>query len=61
MRRIQRYTVNVPRGILMSLIEKGYVEEPFPGLYIQTLPSLYRNDIGLDYDREDISPEDLVI
>ena len=45
----------------MSLIEKGYVEEPFPGLYIQTLPSLYRNDIGLDYDREDISPEDLVI
>ena len=61
MRRLQRYTVNVPRRILTSLIEKGFVEEPHTGLYLQTLPSLYRDDIGLDYDRKGLAPEDLVI
>lgn len=61
MRRLQRYTVNVPRRILTSLIEKGFIEEPHPGIYLQTLPSLYRDDIGLDYDREGLAPEDLVI
>ena len=61
MRRLQRYTVNVPRRTLTTLFEKGFIEEPFPGLYLQSLPSLYRDDIGLDYDREGLAPEDLVI
>ena len=61
MRRLQRYTVNVPRRVLRSLLEKGFIEEPHPGLYLQTMPSLYREDIGLDYDREGLAPEDLVI
>lgn len=61
MRRLQRFTVNVPRRILTSLLEKGFVEEPHPGLYLQTLPSLYRADMGLDYWREGMAPEELVI
>jgi CRISPR-associated endonuclease/helicase Cas3 len=61
MRRLQRYTVNVPRRVLRSLLEKGFIEEPHPGLYLQTMPSLYREDIGLDYDHEGLAPEDLVI
>ncbi len=61
MRRLQRFTVNVPRRILTSLLEKGFVEEPHPGLYLQTLSSLYRDDSGLDYWREGIDPEELVI
>ena len=61
MRRLQRYTVNVPRRTLTTLFEKGFIEEPFPGLYLQSLPSLYRDDIGLDYDRKGLAPEDLVI
>jgi len=61
MRRLQRYTVNVPRRVLRSLLEKGFIEEPHPGLYLQTMPSLYREDIGLDCDREGLASEDLVI
>lgn len=61
MRRLQRYTVNVPRRALFSMIDKGFVEEMHPGIYVQTMPSLYNDVFGLDMWRESIAPEDLNI
>ena len=61
MRRLQRYTVTVPRSVLGSMREKGFVEEPHPGVFIQALPSLYSDVFGLDLARDDIPPEELVI
>ena len=68
MRRLQRYTVNVPRGCLGDLLEKGMVEEmrlpprheEHSGLYVQTMPSAYRDDIGLDLFGEGLRVEDFI-
>ena len=60
MRRLQRYTVNVPRRTLAGMRIKGFVEEPHPGIFVQTqLPSLYNENYGLDLYRDDLPPEDL--
>lgn len=66
MRRLQRYTVNVPRRTLDDLLAKGLVEElrlpPKPdtpsGVFVQTMPSAYSERFGLDLFREGISIED---
>jgi CRISPR-associated endonuclease/helicase Cas3 len=60
MRRLQRFTVTVPRSTLDALRKKGFVEEPHPGIYLQTLPSLYSDVFGLDIYRDDLAPEDLI-
>ena len=68
MRRLQRYTVNVPRGCLGDLLEKGMIEEmrlpprheEHSGLYVQTMPSAYRDDIGLDLFGEGLRVEDFI-
>lgn len=68
MRRLQRYTVNVPRGSLGDLLEKGMIEEmrvpprheEHSGLYVQTAPSVYREDIGFDLFGEGLKPEDFI-
>ena len=68
MRRLQRYTVNVPRGSLGDLLEKGMIEEmrvpprheEHSGLYVQTVPSAYREDIGFDLFGEGLKPEDFI-
>lgn len=60
MRRLQRYTVNVPRRTLNMLCDKGFVVEAHPGVFVQTeLPSLYNENYGLDLYRDDLPPEDL--
>jgi CRISPR-associated endonuclease/helicase Cas3 len=61
MRRLQRFTVTVPRWTLNTLRENGFVEEPHPGVYVQTLPSLYSDVFGLDIYRDAVAPEDLMI
>ena len=68
MRRLQRYTVNVPRRSLGDLLEKGMIEEmrvpprqeEHSGLYVQTAPSVYREDIGFDLFGEGLKPEDFI-
>lgn len=60
MRRLQRFTVTVPRRTLSGLLEKGFVEEPHPGVYVQTMPSLYSEVFGLDLCRDGLAPEDLI-
>ena len=69
MRRLQRYTVNVPRKKLSDLIEKGLVEElrvpPKPdissGIFVQTMPSAYSERFGLDLFRHGLSVEDNIV
>ena len=58
MRRLQRYTVGVPRGSLSSLLERGFLEEMHPGIFVQTMPSLYSDLFGFDLYRKGFSPED---
>ncbi len=66
MRQLQRYTVNVPRGKCIKLIEKGLVEElPVPprldshsGIFVQTMPSAYSDVFGLDLFRDGLATED---
>ena len=68
MRRLQRYTVNVPRGSLGALLEKGMIEEmrvpprheEYSGLYVQTAPSAYREDIGFDLFGKGLKPEEFI-
>jgi CRISPR-associated endonuclease/helicase Cas3 len=62
MRRLQRYTVNVPRDALMKLSARGFVEEPHPGIYVQAeYSSLYSKKFGLDLYRDFPDAVDLII
>lgn len=62
MRRLQRFTVSIPRQTLKALLENGFVEQPHPGIYVQAdLPSLYSKVFGLDLYRDTMPPEDLMV
>ena len=61
MRKLQRYVVNVPRYALGRLTTSGEVEEPFPGIYVQSTLGYYDDAVGLVCDRQQLSPDDLVI
>ena len=68
MRRLQRFTVSVPRGSLNALLEKGLVEElrvppcqeTPSGIFVQTASSAYRDDIGLDLFGDGLKIEDFI-
>jgi CRISPR-associated endonuclease/helicase Cas3 len=61
MRKLQRYVVNVPRYALGRLTTSGEVEEPFPGIYVQSTLGYYDDAVGLVCDRQQLSPDDLII
>jgi CRISPR-associated endonuclease/helicase Cas3 len=47
LRRLQRYTVTVPRRAHADLVVRGEVEEVSPGIFVQIRPDMYRDDVGL--------------
>jgi len=61
MRKLQRYVVNVPRYQLDSLLKSGEIAEQSPGIYVQTSLGLYDEAIGFVCNREQLSPDDLVV
>ena len=69
MRKLQRYTVNVPRGRVKKLLENGIIEEigvppcrdEHSGIFVQTTSSAYRDDVGLDMFGEGLQIEDFLI
>ncbi len=69
MRKLQRYTVNVPRGRVKKLLENGMIEEigvpthhdEPSGIFVQTTPSAYRDDVGLDMFGLGLQIEDFLI
>jgi len=61
MRYLQRYTVSIPCHTLTRLRDKGFVEEPHPGIYVQAdMASLYSETFGLDVYRDAPDAEDLI-
>lgn len=61
MRRLQRFTVSVPQGSVRDLLQKGFIEEMHPGVYVQTLESLYSESFGLDIFREALTSEETIL
>jgi CRISPR-associated endonuclease/helicase Cas3 len=68
MRKLQRFTVNVPRSRLPELLEKGMIVElavsdekaTSSGVFVQTAPSAYREDVGFDLFGEGLKIEDFI-
>lgn len=61
MRAVQRYLVTVSEWILRRLMSDGVVEEITDGIYAQTLPGYYREDVGLDVFEAVSDPNDLIV
>lgn len=59
MRRLQRYTVNLPTRLADRMLNDGLLEEVWPGFLAQGLPSIYSDSIGLDVFRDGFPIEDL--
>ena len=67
LRRLQRYTVNVPRRALDGLVRRGLVSvvggapDGTGGVPVQEDTTLYSETTGLDMKREFMTPEDLIV
>lgn len=61
MRRLQRFTVTMPQGMLGDLLERGFVAEMHPGVYVQTMDSLYTESFGLDVFRAALTGEETIL
>jgi CRISPR-associated endonuclease/helicase Cas3 len=59
MRRLQRYTVNLPVRLADKLRNDGLLEEVWPGFLAQCPLSIYSESIGLDVFRDGFPIEDL--
>lgn len=65
MRKLQRYTVNIPRGLLTKFLESGMIEELKQwnkdegiGIYIQTISSAYSEQFGFNLFRDGPTVDD---
>lgn len=47
MRKLQRYSVNMPRRVVDKLVETGEVQEIWPGIFAQAVSTLYDNEVGV--------------
>lgn len=61
MRRLQRYTVNVPRRTAEGMLNDGRLEKLESGIVVQIRRKDYRDDIGMDYFGNGLSPDDLIV
>ncbi|ULA58346.1 MAG: CRISPR-associated helicase Cas3 [Nitrospira sp.] len=46
-RKLQRYSVNMPRRVVDKLVETGEVQEVWPGIFAQAVSTLYDNEVGV--------------
>ncbi|MBN2301454.1 MAG: CRISPR-associated helicase Cas3' [Lentisphaerae bacterium] len=60
MRGLQRNMVHLPVRMAERMKQDGLLEEIHAGIWAQSLPSLYDQEIGLNVFRESLSPEDLI-
>ena len=51
LRRLQRYTVQVPERVLASFVADGAVDEARPGVYVLNNYRAYDESVGLMYDQ----------
>ncbi|MBI1911063.1 MAG: CRISPR-associated helicase Cas3' [Deltaproteobacteria bacterium] len=62
MRKLQRYTVNVPKYLHENLLKNEGIIELYPGIYVQAHNGLYHNDLGFLGDRSIVyEPDDLLV
>jgi CRISPR-associated endonuclease/helicase Cas3 len=59
MRRLQRYTVNVPARLADSMLRDGLIEEIRTSYFAQCSLSVYKDDIGLDVFQDTLPIDDL--
>lgn len=60
MRKLQRYTVNLPRRVVEKLVTTAEVREVWPGIFAQAVDTLYDNEIGVVV-HGDLAAEQLVL
>lgn len=60
MRKLQRYTVQVPRNTGMMLLSKGIIEEIYEGFFALTSELYYSENTGLKVFDEKVNPDNLV-
>jgi CRISPR-associated endonuclease/helicase Cas3 len=60
MRKLQRYSVNLPKRLFAQLEKQGDVREIWQGIYAQVGDTLYDRQLGVVTDGE-LSPDDLVV
>jgi CRISPR-associated endonuclease/helicase Cas3 len=61
MRKLQRYTVNVPVRMAAAMQADGRLEEPWPGILAQSDFNIYDRQTGLAVYVERLPVEDLVV
>ena len=61
MRKLQRYTVNIPYFRLELLLDDQVIRETHPGTYVQVSDTLYHSTLGLITDSTRIEPVTMVI
>jgi len=59
MRKLQRYTVNLPVRMVEKMKNDGMLEEVHDGIMAQTMPNLYAQETGLDIFRDSLPIEDI--
>lgn len=60
MRKLQRYSVNLPKRLFAQLEKQGDVREIWPGIYAQVGDKLYDKMLGVVIDGN-IAPDELVV
>jgi CRISPR-associated endonuclease/helicase Cas3 len=59
MRKLQRYSVNLPRRVVDKLVETREVEEVWPGIFAQAVSTLYDDRVGVTLGNE-LNAEQLI-
>jgi len=59
MRKLQRYSVNLPRRAVDKLVQSGEVQEVWPGIFAQAVSTLYDDAIGVTFGSE-LTAEQLI-
>jgi CRISPR-associated endonuclease/helicase Cas3 len=62
MRKLQRYSVNIPKRLFQQLKQRGDVQESkkLQGVFVQIGVTLYDKTLGVVFDGN-IAPDDLVV
>lgn len=51
LRKLQRYAVNLPKWDITRLQAESQIAEPYPGMFVQTVDTLYHTKMGVLPDR----------
>ncbi|MDD5241570.1 MAG: CRISPR-associated helicase Cas3' [Sulfuricella sp.] len=60
MRKLQRYSVNLPQYQFKKMLERGDVTEIWPGMFALSSVALYHPDLGILLNDDNLKPDSLV-